>query len=134
MQTQSTRFISFVFIYFVLLLQDEKERDIVLIDESSRESRQRMSMDLQLQSPEFELEFWPVEHPLEPPDEDRPVKCPIPAPSSVLNVRSFFVYLVSFSLQFMKHLVHFAFLKYCTKVEPENDPLHENESNICTCI
>ncbi|XP_057997150.1 uncharacterized protein LOC110643364 isoform X3 [Hevea brasiliensis] len=33
---------------------------------------------------EFDVEFWPVEHPLEPQDEDRPVKCPIPA-SSVVN-------------------------------------------------
>ncbi|XP_062113220.1 uncharacterized protein LOC133824353 [Humulus lupulus] len=33
---------------------------------------------------EFEFEIWPVEHPMEPPDEDRPVKCPIPH-SSVIN-------------------------------------------------
>ncbi|KAG2707613.1 hypothetical protein I3760_05G155400 [Carya illinoinensis] len=30
------------------------------------------------------MEFWPVEHPMEPPDEDRPVKCPMPH-SSPLN-------------------------------------------------
>lgn len=29
--------------------------------------------------------FEPIEHPLEPPDEDRPVKCPIPTPA-VLDV------------------------------------------------
>ncbi|KAM1064846.1 hypothetical protein ACFX15_019916 [Malus domestica] len=33
---------------------------------------------------EVDFEFWPVEHPLEPPDEDRPVKCPMPD-SSVIN-------------------------------------------------
>ncbi|XP_009351599.2 uncharacterized protein LOC103943118 isoform X2 [Pyrus x bretschneideri] len=33
---------------------------------------------------EVDYEFWPVEHPLEPPDEDRPVKCPMPD-SSVIN-------------------------------------------------
>lgn len=33
----------------------------------------------------LELEFWPVEHPLEPQDEDRPVKCPMPSASSVIN-------------------------------------------------
>ncbi|XP_030508182.2 uncharacterized protein LOC115722935 [Cannabis sativa] len=33
---------------------------------------------------EFEFEIWPVEHPMEPPDEDRPVKCPIPH-SSLIN-------------------------------------------------
>ncbi|OMO60795.1 hypothetical protein CCACVL1_23866 [Corchorus capsularis] len=32
---------------------------------------------------EFDIEFWPVEHPMEPPDEDRPVKCPMPASSSI---------------------------------------------------
>ncbi|KAM1484538.1 hypothetical protein TB2_035672 [Malus domestica] len=35
---------------------------------------------------EVDFEFWSVEHPLEPPDEDRPVKCPMPD-SSVINVR-----------------------------------------------
>ncbi|XP_068332917.1 uncharacterized protein [Pyrus communis] len=34
---------------------------------------------------EVDFEFWPVEHPLEPPDEDRPVKCPMPD-SSVINI------------------------------------------------
>ncbi|KAM0964363.1 hypothetical protein ACFX2C_020418 [Malus domestica] len=33
---------------------------------------------------EVDFEFWPVEHPLEPRDEDRPVKCPMPD-SSVIN-------------------------------------------------
>lgn len=34
-----------------------------------------------------DFEIWPVEHPSEPPDEDRPVKCPMPADSSsVINV------------------------------------------------
>lgn len=30
-------------------------------------------------------DFYPVEHPMEPPDEDRPVKCPMPE-SSVISV------------------------------------------------
>lgn len=33
----------------------------------------------------FDFEFWPVEHPSEPPDEDHPLKCPMPD-SSVINV------------------------------------------------
>ena len=37
---------------------------------------------------EVDMEFWPVEHPMEPPDEDRPVKCPMPD-STVINVRMF---------------------------------------------
>lgn len=38
---------------------------------------------------EVDFEIWPVEHPMEPPDEDRPVKCPMPADSSVINVSNF---------------------------------------------
>lgn len=34
---------------------------------------------------DFYIEFKPIEHPLEPTDEDRPVKCPMHN-SSVLNV------------------------------------------------
>lgn len=30
-------------------------------------------------------EFWPIEHPIEPLDEDQPVKCPV-LNSAVLNV------------------------------------------------
>ena len=44
---------------------------------------------------ENEADFWPVEHPLEPRDEDRPVKCPMPQ-SSVINV-SLYMLLTSFS-------------------------------------
>ena len=45
-------------------------------------------MDLQHRhhAVEYEVEFWPVEHPMEPQDEDRPVKCPMPT-SSVIKVR-----------------------------------------------
>ncbi|KAM7463365.1 hypothetical protein LguiA_031486 [Lonicera macranthoides] len=35
---------------------------------------------------ESEFEFWPIEHPTEPLDEDQPVKCPVPG-SSVTNNR-----------------------------------------------
>ncbi|CAI9761932.1 unnamed protein product [Fraxinus pennsylvanica] len=34
---------------------------------------------------ESSFEFWPVQHPSEPPEEDRPVECPMPAGSSVIN-------------------------------------------------
>ena len=47
-------------------------------------------MDLQHRhhAVEFEVEFWPVEHPMEPQDEDRPIKCPM-ATSSVIKVGIF---------------------------------------------
>ncbi|XWS34376.1 hypothetical protein CRYUN_Cryun21dG0033600 [Craigia yunnanensis] len=40
-------------------------------------------MDLHLHAIEFDIDFWPVEHPMEPQDEDRPVKCPMPSSSSI---------------------------------------------------
>ncbi|KAK2662633.1 hypothetical protein Ddye_001207 [Dipteronia dyeriana] len=33
---------------------------------------------------ELAVEFKPVEHPIEPPDNDRPIQCPLPEPS-ILN-------------------------------------------------
>ncbi|CAH8347351.1 unnamed protein product [Eruca vesicaria subsp. sativa] len=35
---------------------------------------------------QLEAEFCPVEHPVEPEEEDRPVKCPVPIPSSLIYV------------------------------------------------
>lgn len=35
---------------------------------------------------EVAVEFKPVEHPIEPFDNDRPIQCPLPEPS-ILNVR-----------------------------------------------
>ena len=35
---------------------------------------------------EVAVEFNPVEHPIEPLDNDRPIQCPLPEPS-ILNVR-----------------------------------------------
>ncbi|XP_057485394.1 uncharacterized protein LOC130771744 isoform X2 [Actinidia eriantha] len=32
---------------------------------------------------EYNAEFWPIEHPVEPPDEDQPVKCPMPDSSVI---------------------------------------------------
>lgn len=36
---------------------------------------------------EVATEFKPVEHPVEPLDNDQPIQCPLPEPS-ILNVRS----------------------------------------------
>ncbi|XP_078180059.1 uncharacterized protein LOC144574081 [Carex rostrata] len=33
---------------------------------------------------ETEIDFKPIEHPPEPPDEDLPIKCPIPDPLSLI--------------------------------------------------
>ncbi|XWS69450.1 hypothetical protein CRYUN_Cryun04dG0180200 [Craigia yunnanensis] len=63
--------------------QDRKEGEVPLIDETSWESRHEVGMDLHHHAIEFDIEFWPVEHPMEPQDEDQPVKCPMPASSSI---------------------------------------------------
>ncbi|XP_010513930.1 PREDICTED: uncharacterized protein LOC104789955 isoform X1 [Camelina sativa] len=34
---------------------------------------------------QFDVEFCPVEHPVEPEEEDRPVKCPVPISSSLVH-------------------------------------------------
>ncbi|XP_059448753.1 uncharacterized protein LOC132179949 [Corylus avellana] len=63
---------------------DTKESKAPLTDEQSTEARQRIGMDWHHLGVEGDKEFWPVEHPLKPPDEDGPVKCPIPD-STVIN-------------------------------------------------
>ncbi|XP_050233524.2 uncharacterized protein LOC126682011 [Mercurialis annua] len=54
---------------------DFEEREIVM----------EIQQHHQYHAVEFDVEFWPLEHPMEPQDEDRPVKCPIPASSSIIN-------------------------------------------------
>ncbi|ESW30807.1 hypothetical protein PHAVU_002G184100 [Phaseolus vulgaris] len=65
---------------------DQKESDFCLIDETSATQQQNcIIMEVHhLQGVDKSTDFFPVEHPMEPPDEDRPVKCPMPE-SSVIN-------------------------------------------------
>jgi hypothetical protein len=42
---------------------------------------------------EVAVEFKPVEHPVEPLDNDRPIQCPLPEPS-ILNVRRIYGFLI----------------------------------------
>lgn len=75
--------------------KDGEEPEVPLIDETKRQSNRStgVAMDAQLHNDHhhqgqvelFDFEFWPIEHPSEPPDEDRPLKCPMPD-SSVINV------------------------------------------------
>ncbi|KAF3432048.1 hypothetical protein FNV43_RR26787 [Rhamnella rubrinervis] len=87
---------------------DGKESKVGYIDERScRETKQRDSSSTTTRMDQMQhgddddeddghevvqvvdFEIWPVEHPSEPPDEDRPVKCPMPADSSsVINLIS----------------------------------------------
>ncbi|KDP38180.1 hypothetical protein JCGZ_04823 [Jatropha curcas] len=64
----------------------KRESEVALVDEIRQRSSQSQMDHMQINSVsvEFDVDFWPVEHPMEPQDEDRPVKCPIPT-SSVLN-------------------------------------------------
>ncbi|RDY00358.1 hypothetical protein CR513_16469, partial [Mucuna pruriens] len=68
------------------LFKDEKESEFPLIDETSAIVQQNsIIMEVHhLQGVDKSTDFCPVEHPMEPPDEDRPVKCPMPE-SSVIN-------------------------------------------------
>ncbi|KAB1205967.1 hypothetical protein CJ030_MR5G017549 [Morella rubra] len=63
---------------------DRDESKVPLTDEEAREPKYRVGMDCHHLGFEVDMEFWPVEHPVEPPEEDRPVKCPM-SDSSVLN-------------------------------------------------
>ncbi|KAK7359525.1 hypothetical protein VNO77_01486 [Canavalia gladiata] len=65
---------------------DGKESQFSLIDETSATQQSSIIMEVHhhLQGVDKNTDFCPVEHPMEPPDEDRPVKCPMPE-SSVIN-------------------------------------------------
>lgn len=69
--------------------QERKESEVLPVEVSHRswETRIDGGMDLdfrrQPHAVQFDVDFWPVEHPMEPQDEDRPVKCPMSAASSI---------------------------------------------------
>ncbi|XP_019462750.1 PREDICTED: uncharacterized protein LOC109361686 [Lupinus angustifolius] len=68
---------------------EEKESEFQLIDETSETQQGSIIMEMHHHhhnhvGVEKNTDFWPVEHPMEPPDEDRPVKCPMPE-SSLIN-------------------------------------------------
>ncbi|EOY20675.1 Uncharacterized protein TCM_012033 [Theobroma cacao] len=66
-------------------LMDRNESEIPVIDESTKPGH-KGGMDLHHHAIELDIESWPVEHSMEQQDEDRPVKCQMPAYSSI-NVR-----------------------------------------------
>lgn len=43
-------------------------------------------MEYDEENNQLDVEFCPVEHPVEPEEEDRPVKCPVPTSSSLIHV------------------------------------------------
>ncbi|XAR64494.1 hypothetical protein NMG60_11024863 [Bertholletia excelsa] len=51
--------------------------------ESRVRRRNRGEMDISEDENQINNEFWPIEHPIEPPDEDQPVKCPMPVSSAI---------------------------------------------------
>ncbi|XP_057962862.1 uncharacterized protein LOC131154239 [Malania oleifera] len=61
----------------------KKESEVAVIYETGN-SREERGMDVR-HGVESNAEFWPIEHPMEPPDEDRPVKCPMPGSSALNN-------------------------------------------------
>ncbi|CAL5213933.1 unnamed protein product [Lathyrus oleraceus] len=68
---------------------EEKEMEFSLIDESIATTQSSIIMEV-YHHPHLRVDntdFFPVEHPLEPPDEDRPVKCPMPESSVISDER-----------------------------------------------
>ncbi|XP_004504605.1 uncharacterized protein [Cicer arietinum] len=69
---------------------EEKEREFELIDETSVTRQNSIIMEVYHQNHhgvDINTDFFPVEHPMEPPDEDRPVKCPMPESSVIRDER-----------------------------------------------
>lgn len=52
-------------------------------EEGEEEKKSESGMEVQVDK----MEFWPLQHPMEPDDQDRPVICPMPNSSSILDVR-----------------------------------------------
>lgn len=63
-------------------MQDERE----VLPPNSEASGAATSAATASHGIEVAVEFKPVEHPMEPLDNDRPIQCPLPEPS-ILNVR-----------------------------------------------
>ncbi|XP_050374193.1 uncharacterized protein LOC126791761 isoform X2 [Argentina anserina] len=66
---------------------DGEEPEVPLINETKRCAAMDVQIHNELHEGQvdlFDFEFWPIEHPSEPPDEDHPLKCPMPD-SSVIN-------------------------------------------------
>ncbi|KAJ1430551.1 hypothetical protein SESBI_07692 [Sesbania bispinosa] len=67
---------------------DEKESEFPLIDDTSATQQSSIIMEVHHhQGVDKNTDFFPVEHPMEPPDEDRPVKCPMPESSVISDER-----------------------------------------------
>lgn len=68
---------------------------------------------------QLEAEFCPVEHPIEPEEEDRPVKCPVPISSALIHVSFIFWKALLSKLNQVSQLIvkiHF----YCEEFNGEN--------------
>ncbi|XP_057508692.1 uncharacterized protein LOC130791539 isoform X2 [Actinidia eriantha] len=65
---------------------DKETESLIEVIDVSIESRHRGGgvMDVGV---EYNAEFWPIEHPVEPPDEDQPVKCPMPDSSIIKDAQ-----------------------------------------------
>nr|AFK33742.1 unknown [Lotus japonicus] len=69
---------------------EEQGSEFSLIDETGATEQNSIIMEVHHhhhQGVDKNTDFFPVEHPLEPPDEDRPVKCPMPESSVISDER-----------------------------------------------
>ncbi|CAJ2677736.1 unnamed protein product [Trifolium pratense] len=67
---------------------EEKDMEFSFIDETSETTQNSIIMEVYHHYHGVDnTDFFPVEHPMEPPDEDRPVKCPMPQSSVITDER-----------------------------------------------
>lgn len=66
-----------------------KEEVMVQLNDDSRENTNNLMIkNVGINSFDLvtDFDFWPIQHPTEPSHEDRPVQCPMPHSSSLINV------------------------------------------------
>ncbi|KAK2383919.1 hypothetical protein QL285_071325 [Trifolium repens] len=68
---------------------EEKDMEFSFIDETSETTQNSIIMEVynHYHGVENNSDFFPVEHPMEPQNEDRPVKCPMPQSSVITDER-----------------------------------------------
>ncbi|KAI3796271.1 hypothetical protein L1987_38938 [Smallanthus sonchifolius] len=65
-----------------------KEGMVVQMKDDTRESSNNLkieNVEINGFDLETEFDFWPIQHPTEPSHEDRPVQCPMPHSSHLIN-------------------------------------------------
>ncbi|XP_076936740.1 uncharacterized protein LOC143604022 isoform X1 [Bidens hawaiensis] len=65
-----------------------KEEEMIQLKDDSRENRNNLMIEnvgIKSFDLEPEYDFYPIQHPTEPSQEDRPVQCPMPQSSNLIS-------------------------------------------------